>query len=125
MNPLSARKAAFVSSEDPVVIEALSKITTIRKTVTTHDAVWQWLYSEMPRENTGPILQLENSNNRTALTILWLSQLFLALECDHFAGTRNSNWNRLIDELRGVWVTSGQAVFLEIARERDWEHYHW
>jgi hypothetical protein len=27
----------------------------------------------------------------------------LALEATHFVGTRGSNWNRLIDELRTVW----------------------
>ena len=37
---------------------------------------------------------------RSALTSQWLFQLYLALECDLWIGTRNSNWNRLIDEMR-------------------------
>ncbi len=37
---------------------------------------------------------------RSALTSQWLFQLYLALECDVWIGTRNSNWNRLIDEMR-------------------------
>ena len=37
---------------------------------------------------------------RSALTSQWLFQLYLALECDIWIGTRNSNWNRLIDEMR-------------------------
>ncbi len=38
--------------------------------------------------------------DRSALTSQWLFQLYLALECDLWIGTRNSNWNRLIDEMR-------------------------
>ncbi len=33
-----------------------------------------------------------------------LPQLTLALEADAWIGTRGSNWNRLIDELRCGWV---------------------
>ena len=55
--------------------------------------------------------QLAQFGSKTQLTIQWLSQLFLALECDMWLGTRNSNWNRLIDELRctsGPTTTGGE-----------------
>ena len=41
-----------------------------------------------------------HTRGRSALTSQWLFQLYLALECDLWIGTRNSNWNRLIDEMR-------------------------
>ena len=55
--------------------------------------------SKLQRMNTGPSEQLAKFG-RTGLSVQWLYQLFLALECDVWIGTRNSNWNRLIDEMR-------------------------
>ena len=55
--------------------------------------------SKVQRMNTGPSQQLAKFG-RTSLSVQWLYQLFLALECDVWIGTRNSNWNRLIDEMR-------------------------
>jgi hypothetical protein len=42
-----------------------------------------------------------------------LLQLLMALEADAWVGTRGSNWNRLIDELRCVWVVKCQGVYVE------------
>jgi hypothetical protein len=52
------------------------------------------------------------------LLLFSLENLFLALEATHFVGTRGSNWNRLIDELRGVWpgdVASCCQPYAEVA----------
>ena len=60
------------------------------------------------------------------MTIQWLSQLFLALECDTWVGTRNSNWNRLIDELRcTIMDKCHMHVFLELGQRHEWHDYNW
>jgi hypothetical protein len=46
-----------------------------------------------------------------------LLKLTLALEADAWVGTRNSNWNRLIDELRCVWVDKCQHPYVEVGDE--------
>ena len=65
----------------------------------TPDVGWVMYLSKLQRMNTGPSEQLAKFG-RTGLSVQWLYQLFLALECDVWIGTRNSNWNRLIDEMR-------------------------
>ena len=47
-------------------------------------------------------------------TDAWWLQLLLALECDAWVGTLGSNWNRLIDELRAVWLPKARNVFVEV-----------
>jgi hypothetical protein len=46
-----------------------------------------------------------------------LLKLTLALEADAWVGTRNSNWNRLIDELRCVWVDKCHHPYVEVGDE--------
>lgn len=79
--------------------------------------------------NSGPIHQLEKSARkglgRSALTHTWILQLLMALECDAWVGTRNSNWNRLIDELRCTMLDKCHAPYLEVGRKKDWLEYHW
>ena len=67
---------------------------------TSPDTSWVVYTSIVQRMNDGPQSQLEHFGTRSALTSQWLFQLYLALECDLWIGTRNSNWNRLIDEMR-------------------------
>ena len=55
---------------------------------------------DVHRMNSGPMQQLEHFQTRSAVTVEWLYQLYMALEADVWIGTRNSNWNRLIDEMR-------------------------
>jgi hypothetical protein len=43
-----------------------------------------------------------------------LLNLMVALECDGFIGTRGSNWNRLIDELRSTWAGKVAVPFVEV-----------
>jgi hypothetical protein len=46
-----------------------------------------------------------------------LLQLTLALEADAWISTRGSNWSRLIDELRCVWVDKCQHPYVEVGDE--------
>jgi hypothetical protein len=46
-----------------------------------------------------------------------LLKLTLALEADAWIGTRGSNWNRLIDELRCVWVDKCSHPYVEVGDE--------
>ncbi len=71
----------------------------------TPDIGWVMYLSKLQRMNTGPSEQLAKFG-RTGLSVQWLYQLFLALECDVWIGTRNSNWNRLIDEMRCAFAAA-------------------
>ncbi len=64
------------------------------------DEAWVFYVSDVHRMNSGPMQQLEHFQTRSAVTVEWLYQLYMALEADVWIGTRNSNWNRLIDEMR-------------------------
>lgn len=51
-----------------------------------------------------------------------LLQLLMALEADAWVGTRGSNWNRLIDELRCVWVNKCAHVYVEVGDVRGGDY---
>ena len=59
------------------------------------------------------------------MTQFWMLQLLMDLECDSFWGTRGSNWNRLIDELRCVWVDKCRLPYFEVGPAKDWVEYNW
>jgi hypothetical protein len=42
-----------------------------------------------------------------------------------WVGTRGSNWNRLIDELRCVWVPKCMNAYVEVGDPHDYEHFGW
>ena len=73
--------------------------------------------------NSGPIQQLEHFKARSAITAEWLYQLFMAIEADVFIGTRNSNWNCLIDEMRCTVVDKCDSVFVELGAANEWRNY--
>ena len=52
-----------------------------------------------------------------------LIQLLMSLECDVWIGTRASNWNRLIDELRCTWIDKCNGLYIEVGdiSEGDFE----
>jgi hypothetical protein len=50
---------------------------------------------------------------------LHLLQLYMSLEADAWVGTRGSNWNRLIDELRCVWVPKCPNPYVDVGDLRD------
>ena len=110
-NALSLPQQAFLSTEDPTALEELySALEQPRFNR------WVIYYSDLPRANTNGHDQLSRFGNlpRGRLTHLWLLQLLMALECDAWIGTRSSNWNRLIDELRCVWVPKCSLPFVEV-----------
>ena len=96
---------------------------------TAPDSSWVTYSSLITRLDSGPHQQLEKSvqegMGRSHMSHSWLLQLFMALECDAWIGTRNSNWNRLIDELRCVMVSKCHAPYIEVGDRKDWENYHW
>lgn len=73
------------------------------------------------------------------MTIKWLLQLTMALECETFVGTRGvskhprvisehnaylipkqSGWNRLIDQLRCTWYSNCKSPYLEVGDDESW-----
>ncbi|KAF3196392.1 hypothetical protein TWF191_009294 [Orbilia oligospora] len=120
-NPLGNWKRAFLSTEDPNVIEQMKTMARITPfSYSGSNSRWTWYWTDIPRLNTGPETQLKEFGNRTDLTIKWLLQLVMAIECDVFVGTRGSGWNRLIDSLRCIWLASCKQPFLEVGFEEDW-----
>lgn len=117
-NPVGWKKSVFISSENPKVIEDATNVTKFLNTVSP-DGSWTVYFSQIPRINAGPMEQLA-ANPRTMLTMSWMLQLFMAIECDMWAGTRGSNWNRLIDEVRCVWVDKCDLPFFEVGTVKDW-----
>lgn len=111
MQPLFLQRTMFVSTEDPGVV---------RDANATKD--WTTLHSDIPRHNSNGQKQMELADN---MGLLHLAQLLMALECDAWVGTRGSNWNRLIDELRCVWVAKCSHPYVEVGRDEDWKHYRW
>lgn len=123
-NPLGNWKRAFLSTEDPNVIEQMKTMARITPfTYSGSNSRWTWYWTDIPRLNTGPETQLREFGNRTDLTIKWMLQLVMAIECDVFVGTRGSGWNRLIDSLRCTWLASCKQPFLEVGFENDWLGY--
>ena len=75
--------------------------------------------SDVHRMNSGPMQQLNHFGTRSAVTVEWLYQLYMALEADVWIGTRNSNWNRLIDEMRcGLAMRQAGMRFVRVAGPR-------
>ncbi|KAK6520377.1 hypothetical protein TWF506_000648 [Arthrobotrys conoides] len=123
-NPLGNWKRAFLSTEDPNVIEQMKTMARITPfSYSGSNSRWTWYWTDIPRLNTGPETQLKEFGNRTDLTIKWVLQLVMAIECDVFVGTRGSGWNRLIDSLRCTWLASCKQPFLEVGFEDDWMGY--
>lgn len=127
-NPLGYSYTGFISTEDPnVLVEAKQLSLTYPKPETPTEgwskpAKWTWYWSDIPRLNVGPEEQLTRlgGGNRTEMTLGWMLQLMIALEADGWVGTRGSGWNRLIDQLRCVWVAGCQKPFLEVGSRGSW-----
>jgi hypothetical protein len=85
------------------------------------------LFSDIRRANVGPLAQvLALGKTQAGLTTrTHLLQLLLALEADAWIGTRGSNWNRLIDELRCIWVEKCRQPYVEVGTDKSWKNYDW
>ena len=111
-NPLRFAKAVFVSTEDPSVL---------MESATLPSPPWTTFATAMPRENSNGRAQMRLANN---LVHFHLLQLYMALECDAWVGTRKSNWNRLIDELRCTFVPKCDLPYVEVgeANAEDYDY---
>jgi hypothetical protein len=119
-NPLAfARRALFLSTEDPSAIDETGAMIRDGEQGLTH---WAFSWYDVPRANSnGPEQLSAFSLPRAVLTRIWLLQLLIALECDAWVGTRGSNWNRLIDELRCIWVPKCANDYSEVGDFTKWE----
>ncbi|KAF3118437.1 hypothetical protein TWF703_005954 [Orbilia oligospora] len=124
MNMIMTKKTCFISTEDIGVIEEAKQIGNAWISPnTTSNPNWTWIWSNIPRINGGPVEQLNKFGNRTDMTIKWMLQMFFAIEAPHILGTRGSGWNRMIDELRCIWVDC-RGSYMEVGPFEDWVHYN-
>ena len=119
MHPMAlAPRGLFMSTEDPEAPRVAGGMLAAGGEY----AHWSMAWYDVPRANSnGPEQLSQFSLPRGVLTRIWLLQILLALECDAWVGTRGSNWNRVIDELRCVWVPKCQNVFQEVGDFDRWE----
>jgi hypothetical protein len=115
MQPLmTTMRNIFITSEDPGALDFLP--SSLSRVLEYNHWSMGW-YSAMPRRDTNGRDQLNAFANiipKANLTRLWFLQLTLALECDGWIGTRGSNWNKLIDVLRCVWVPRCQNFMVDV-----------
>jgi len=117
--PNSFSRVLFVSSDDGDAIETCREMTENRNMV--------FIYSRLNRMKGGHSVsewdRIQAGTQRNMI-LSHILQLTMALESDAYIGTRSSNWNRLIDELRCVWVDKCQFSFVEVggpvADNLDW-----
>jgi hypothetical protein len=118
-NPFGYRDIGFLSTEDPSAVEEVMQ----------HNSSFRYYWWDVPRDNSNGPDQVDKFNHipKAELTLIWWLQLFIALEADGWVGTRGSNWNRLIDELRCVWVPKCQNIFIEVGDDNSWQKplYGW
>lgn len=125
LNPNAYARMAFLSSEDRDVFVRARKIKSLSSSTTTPNERWIWFTSRIGRMNGSSFSQLDAFGNRTEATLSWMSESLLTMECDAFVGTRGSNWNRVIDELRSVWMDKAMLPYLDVGEEVDWRDYDW
>lgn len=121
--PISYQRTAFISTEDPNTIEYAKK----EENLMLRNG-WRYIWYDVPRINSNAPDQLGKMNTikKGVLTHIWWLQLLMALECDAWIGTRGSNWNRLIDELRCIWVPKCQNEYVEVGiNPNDYKDFIW
>jgi len=107
--PNSFSRVLFVSADDEKAVDTCRGLTEERNMT--------YIYTRLPRMKGGFAYgtwgSMEGKEQRR-LIMGHLLQLLMALEADAWIGTRASNWNRLIDELRCVWVDKCHGSFVEL-----------
>ena len=105
--PHSFSRTVFVSGDDQRTIDEVRRLIEARR--------MRFIYTRMPRRAGGHTFVdwRPTPDESEGSFYAHLLQLLMALEADAWVGTRGSNWNRLIDELRCVWVDKCQGVFVE------------
>ena len=122
-NIFSYHRVALVTTEDPNTINYIKSNENDK----LMKRGWRYLWYDVPRINSNGIDQLDKISTikKGILTHIWWLQLLMALECDAWIGTRASNWNRLIDELRCIWVPKCKNVYIEVGNPKDYKDYGW
>lgn len=117
--PFTLRRILYISTEDSNV-PAEAGVLLAKKD-------WTVLHYGIRRSNTGPLTQIKDLGEGTAgnTTRTHLQQLVMSMEADAWVGTRGSNWNRLLDELRCVWVDKCGLPYTEVGTDESWEGYNW
>jgi len=118
--PLALHRVLFVSTENPdVPAEAAGILVPLG---------WTVLHWAIRRSNRGPLQQVEDlgADAAGATTRTHLQQMMMSLEADAWVGTRGSNWNRLLDELRCIWVDKCGNSYVEVGAVRSVDaEYDW
>jgi hypothetical protein len=106
--PHSFSRTVFVSGDDQQSIDQARQLI--------EDRHMTFIYTRMPRLVGGHVMSnwKQTPDESEGSFYAHLLQLLMALEADAWVGTRGSNWNRLIDELRCVWVDKCQGVYVEV-----------
>jgi hypothetical protein len=118
--PNSFSRILFVSSDDESAVDVCRNLTEKLK--------MKFIYTKLTRMEGGHHMSLwdsQNSRMQRGLVLGHFLQLLMALEADAWIGTRGSNWNRLIDELRCVWVDKCHHIYSEVGSTEPNEPYNW
>jgi hypothetical protein len=115
--PLSfSPRVIFTSADDP------EKLALAREQAERENLIFA--FTHLPRQDGGHSLSTWLQEGSKADRFYGhLLQLLMSLEADSWIGTRASNWNRLIDELRCVWVDKCQKMYTEVGDSFD--EYNW
>ena len=118
--PFTLKRILYVSTENPAVPgEAEVHLANQAFSVVSY---------KIRRSNTGPLTQIVDlgAANAGQTTISHLQQMVMSMECDAWVGTRGSNWNRLLDELRCIWVDKCGLTYVEVGAVRSVDaEYDW
>jgi hypothetical protein len=114
--PLSYSRVLFLSSDDEAAVVNGTRLWEKMKMVA--------VYTKLPRHPLGFSPTWMDSATAGTVTRGHLLQILMALEADTWVGTRGSNWNRLIDELRCVWVDKCTNTFIEVGR-KGFQGFNW
>ena len=106
--PHSFSRFLFVSADDPAAITKTKRVAEKR--------ALPYIYSRIPRIERGHSLFAWDhlKSERAQRFYGHLLQLVMSLEADAWIGTRASNWNRMIDELRCIWVDKCPNIYVEV-----------
>jgi len=114
--PNSFARVLFVSSDDEDAVQTCRGLTEALNMT--------YIYTKLQRMQGGHHMGGwggMRAGQERKLIIGHLLQLVMALEADAWIGTRGSNWNRLIDELRCVWVDKCHHSYVEVGSITNYE----
>ena len=106
--PFNYARTVYLTSDDFAAIEHCKQALERERHVV--------MYTHMERMEGGHDIEKVTGfhQNLTHTVVQNLLQLFMSLEADSWIGTRESNWHRLVDELRCVWVNKCSLPYEDI-----------